>query len=454
MLRCFGFVMSSEPDLQPAPLRVDRYRLFDEIGAGGMARVHLGKLVGAQGFARVVAIKRLHPHLVADAAARAMLVDEARLSSRVVDPHVVRVLDVIDHEGDVALVMEYVLGEALSRALAERRELVPLPVAVAIVTDVLAGLHAAHEARGADGRPLGIVHRDVSPQNVLVGIDGRARVIDFGIAKAANRIARTQSGVTKGKHAYMAPEQLLGQPVSREADVYAAGVVLWEVLTGKPLFDGGDGEGIALRVAQSVTTGASDERPEVPRALDAILLRALSLRPADRPPTAAAFAEGLARAVKPASRVEVARWLESVCGVALEIAQERLARVERAPDEVAVAVAPPASVPRAVAPKRSSRWAVVAALAAVGALGGGALALRPREAPAPSPPPAVAPVASNEAAPEPEVIAAPAPSPPETSAPRAPTKRPTAKGKPSRANCTPPYTFDEAGHKIFKPQCF
>src|SRR6478735_6980622 len=153
MLRCFGFDMTFESDLQPAPVRVERYRLFDEIGAGGMARVHLGKLVGAEGFARVVAIKRLHPHLVADPAARAMLVDEARLSSRVVDPHVVRVLDVIDHEGDVALVMEYVLGEALSRALAEMRAPIPIPVAVALAVDTLQGLHAAHEARGADGRP-------------------------------------------------------------------------------------------------------------------------------------------------------------------------------------------------------------------------------------------------------------------------------------------------------------
>src|SRR5687767_6563935 len=190
-----------------------------------MARVHLGRLMGPAGFARTVAIKRLHEGLARSPEAAATLLDEARLAARVQHPNVVAILDVLAVDGELTLVMEYVHGESLAvllRAARARGEVVPPPVAVQIVREVLAGLHAAHEARSEAGEPLGLVHRDVSPQNILVGLDGAARVFDFGIAKAAGRYQETATGQLKGKVSYMAPEQLLGQAVDRRADVFAA----------------------------------------------------------------------------------------------------------------------------------------------------------------------------------------------------------------------------------------
>src|SRR5688572_18113877 len=183
--------------------------MFDEIAAGGMATVHLGRLLGSAGFARTVAIKRLHPALAKDEDFVTMLLDEARLASRIRHPHVVPTLDVIAENDEVLLVMEYVQGESLSRLMrAVRPAPVPLPIAIAVGIQMLHGLHAAHEAKTEQGQNLHLVHRDVSPQNVLVGIDGIARVLDFGVAKAAHRAQTTREGQIKGKLSYMAPEQL------------------------------------------------------------------------------------------------------------------------------------------------------------------------------------------------------------------------------------------------------
>jgi serine/threonine protein kinase len=492
---------ASLPDDPPI---IGRYRVYGDLAAGGMATVHFAKLMGAAGFARVVALKRLHRHLASEPQFRAMLLDEARLSARVNHPNVVRTLDVIDDGDDVVIVMEYVPGESLARAasLARDRERVPMDVAVAIVVGVLNGLHAAHEARDASGAPLAIVHRDVSPQNILIGVDGAAHVIDFGIAKAASRLTSTTDGVAKGKRRYMAPEQLLGETVSRATDVYSAGVVLWELLAGAPLFDGPEAEGIIARATTDVTRAPSSAVAGVPEALDAIVLRALARTPRARFATARAMAEDLARALSPATPDAVAAWLHRVAGDAVEIAEERVALIERHEprEEIRSSVASARSLEGlAMAPAPRSPWYASArarttavALAALGIavffIAGG---LGPRSArrspdvqvgaaqspaslwPSSSAAPSAEWTAASDvalavhapssaaaptAAPDPlRVLGAPlaastkALSP---SAPRAPRSAPSAGTSPAQALCSPPFSFDADGHKIYKPECF
>src|SRR5437868_956560 len=196
-----GIARASSPDRAVVvPRMVGRYAIFDEIASGGMATVYLGRLTGSGGFARTVAIKRLHPQFAKDPEFVTMFLDEARLAARIRHPNVVPTLDVVAASGELFHVMEYVQGESLShlaRGLKTRSERVPLRILLRIMNDVLQGLHAAHEARDERGVPLCIVHRDVTPQNVLVGVDGVARLLDFGVAKAAGRAHTTQDGQIK-----------------------------------------------------------------------------------------------------------------------------------------------------------------------------------------------------------------------------------------------------------------
>src|SRR5579859_4334196 len=234
--------------------QIGRYLLCDEIASGGMAAVHLGRVDGAGGFTRTVAIKHLFPQYARDAEFVAMFLDEARLAARVQHPNVISVQDVVVDGPDLFLVMDYVRGAPLSflvRRVRERGMRTPAPIAARILCDALAGLHAAHEAKDSEGAPLAIVHRDVSPQNVLVGEDGVARVFDFGVAKAAGRLQTTRVGQLKGKLSYMAPEQINDEPVSRLTDVYAAAVVYWETLTGQWLFQASDDRATFTKVLWS-----------------------------------------------------------------------------------------------------------------------------------------------------------------------------------------------------------
>ncbi len=286
---------------------IGRYQIHREIASGGMATIYLGVLPGPFGFARTVAIKQLHRHLLGDAVVRAMFVDEARIASRISHPSVVPVLDVVHEDDDVFLVMDYVHGESLARALVQCAR-VPAPIASAIVIDGLRGLHAAHELRDPRGELLNLVHRDVSPHNLLVGADGTTRLVDFGIAKARDRIHSTQGSELRGKVPYMAPEQVLAQPVDRRADVWAAGVVLWEALTGHALFHAESAAAIIHQIVSEAPPPPSSMHPDL-APFDALLRRVLCRSPDARIATAAELADAIAEACRPASAAEVARWL-------------------------------------------------------------------------------------------------------------------------------------------------
>ena len=316
-------------------LLAGRYMLYGEIGAGGMATVHLGRLVGTAGFSRTIAIKRLMPDFARDEQFVAMIVDEARLAARIRHPNVVPILDCVAEDGELFLVMEYVAGDSLARivkATTVQGSKVPPRIASSIIAGALYGLHNAHEAKDELGAPLGIVHRDVSPQNILVGVDGVARVIDFGIAKAAGRLQTTRRGTVKGKVAYMPPEQISGKTVDRKADVYAAAVVLWETLTCERLFevDGDVDAVVAGRVLQRVVAPPSSRAPGISSALDAVVMRGLDRDPTGRFDSAQQMVLALEAACPPATASEVGAWVNNTVGPTIAELARHVAQVESA----------------------------------------------------------------------------------------------------------------------------
>jgi serine/threonine-protein kinase len=307
-----------------------RYALYEKIASGGMASVHIGRLLGPVGFTRTVAIKRMHPQFAGDPEFVSMFLDEARLAARIRHPNVVPTLDVVAMSGELFLVMEYVQGESLARlvrAAASRGERVPQEIVVAVMVGALHGLHAAHEAKNDHGEPLGIVHRDVSPHNVLVGTDGVARVLDFGVAKAAGRVATTREGHLKGKMAYMAPEQVRGT-VTRATDVYAASVVLWEALTGQRLFVGDSDVQVLEKVLKGCEVPPGKLVPGLPAALDAVTMRGLCPDPTGRFASAREMARVLEESVPPVTASKLGDWVETAARDALEERSARIALIE------------------------------------------------------------------------------------------------------------------------------
>jgi serine/threonine protein kinase len=231
-----------------------------------MAAVHLGRLLGPAGFSKIVAIKRLHPQFAADPEFLSMLIDEARLASSINHPNVVSALDVVVEDDELLLIMEYVQGETLAQLVRLSRKSAAAPprgVIQRILADALDGLHAAHTA-SVGGQPLNIVHRDVSPQNIMVGENGVARVLDFGIAKAESQSQITRPGHVKGKFSYLSPEQMRGLPVDPRTDVFAAGVVLWESLTGERLFSTHGLEKTVERVLSAPIPAPSSKNAAIP----------------------------------------------------------------------------------------------------------------------------------------------------------------------------------------------
>jgi serine/threonine-protein kinase len=300
-----------------------------ELATGGMATVFLARLSGVGGFQRFVAIKRLHPHLAREPEFIEMFLEEARLAARIHHPNVVPILEIGQSDQGYYIVMEYVEGDTLGRLLARSAQTgvrLPVKVGLRVMIDMLAGLDAAHELKDDDGNGFGIVHRDISPQNVLVGVDGSSRLSDFGVARATSKLSTTRTGQLKGKLAYMAPEQARGhKDVDRRADIFASGIVLWEVLACRRLFKG-DGEADTLnRVMNEPIPPVRSAAPSIPAALEAVVAKALERDRNKRYGTAAEFADSLERASRVVGALgthkDVALHLEAVLGT--EISAQR-----------------------------------------------------------------------------------------------------------------------------------
>lgn len=297
-----------------------------------MASVVLGRMHGPAGFGKTVAIKRLHAQFAKDPDFVSMFLDEARVTSGLSHPNIVMTLDVIQEPGELLLVMEYVHGAALStvqRSLKARNEAIPPRIAAAIIAGALHGLHAAHEATDETGHRLEVVHRDVSPQNILISTDGITKIADFGIAKAAGQLHSTSEGVMKGKFGYMAPEQARSEPVTAKTDIFAAGIVLWELLTSERLIGGTTSAERLMHLLTLEPAAPSVTVPGLPAAFDRILGRALAKEPEARFPTARAMAMALETETEVANASELAAWLKSVAAEPLKTREDILSEMQR-----------------------------------------------------------------------------------------------------------------------------
>jgi eukaryotic-like serine/threonine-protein kinase len=478
---------------------IGRYEIMGVLGRGGMATVYLGRSTGEAGFSRLFAIKVLHPHLAEEEGFVKMLLDEARIAARLHHPNVVPIVDLGSQGNLHYVVMEYVEGCALYALLSKNRSSRPPRLIIPIVLDALCGLHAAHSLVDEDGNPMNLVHRDVSPQNILVGIDGTARLTDFGVARAESRINSTRPGQVKGKIAYMSPEQILAGEIDRRSDVFSAGGLLWSALTGQRLFlDTSDATTMANIMGMDVPPpSAVGFKP--PAAIDEVCLRALERDKEKRWTTASDMEDALRDvAVKNGllgSRREVAQWVAEAFGEELKARKaavralagnlvERtsgshvavsglrsIPKVGVASDEIEVDIeSPPAphsaafpsqpsgqSVTQAW-PVKSGRARVAALLAAglaAGALGSWLIARSgspPVAAPSPpvvppaatappaTPPPAVDPLPTTAESRPPSAPAPPPPAPPRVIYQ---TWRPPAPGAPHKASNQPSNLVDE-----------
>ena len=304
--------------MRPVPrMQLGNYEALLQLATGGMATVYVARQIGAGGFERLVVVKRVHPHLLANREFSDMFRDEARVAAMLHHPNVVAVTDVVESDGELFLVMEYIDSVAVStllKAAVDLEQRLPTSVVARVMVDALSGLHAAHEAIDMRGNRLEIVHRDVSPQNVIVGVDGTSRLIDFGVAKAEHRLTETRSGSVKGKSGYMSPEQARGQPIDRRADLFSAGIVLWEALCGARLFRGETDFETFHRIVEGPIPPPSSRAPSVTPRLDAVVLKALARDPAARFQTAAEFTEALEGACPHAPPREVAAIVKAYCG--------------------------------------------------------------------------------------------------------------------------------------------
>ncbi|MFO0754903.1 MAG: serine/threonine-protein kinase [Byssovorax sp.] len=288
---------SKEPDKQaPGTFFLGRYRVVDEIGTGGMASVHLARMDGPGGFQKWVAIKRIHPHLVEDDQFVDMFLDEARIAAGINHANVAQVFDLGKDDNTYWIAMEYLHGEPLRevmRRAEERRMRISPELSARICADAAEGLHAAHELRGKNGQLLNLVHRDVTPHNLFLTYDGYTKVVDFGIAKVADRLSSTRAGTLKGKLAYMSPEQVRGGDIDRTTDIFALGVVLWELTTNQRLFRRDTDLDTLEQVQACIVPPPSTIVPNYPVELESVVMKALSKRRQDRYPTGREFSRAL-----------------------------------------------------------------------------------------------------------------------------------------------------------------
>jgi len=330
----------------PQPERVEtgewigRYRLCFEIATGGMATVYLARSEGPGGFEKLVALKRVRQAYSEEQEFVDMFLDEARIASKISHANVCQVFDFGEADGAHYITMEYLSGAPLSRVRARLTEsltpqqdrLAPWAIA-AVLAGVAEGLHAAHELRGEDQEPLHVVHRDVSPQNIFLTYDGVGKVLDFGVASARNRLHKTTSGTVKGKHGYMAPEQLTALPIDRRTDVWALGVVLWEMLARRPLFRGRNESETLYAVVNGTVPPPSEVRDGVPPALEEVAMAALQREPEDRYASAREMGRALRRALashgEPVGPAEIAEWMQELFAVDRERELEMIETARR-----------------------------------------------------------------------------------------------------------------------------
>lgn len=332
-----------EPAASFAPDHVGRYEILLPLGTGGMATVYLARVLVVDDLYRNVALKLMHPHLrTDDGQSTAQLIGEAKLAASIRHPNVVPVLEVGEDPHGIFLVMDYVEGDTLSgivRAALAGGATLPPGIVARILSDALLGLHAAHELTSAEGAPLSLVHRDVSPQNLLVGTDGISRLTDFGIAKVATQLDATASGVVKGKVGYMAPEQALGRRVDRRADVWAAGVIAWEMLAMRRMHGPEDQMATLLRVVSEKPPRVRDVRPDLPQGVDDAIASALSLDVEQRCPSALELRRRLLDAWKEigpvADTAEVGEYIWGLVGPKLEARRKRVETVLAERDDAA-----------------------------------------------------------------------------------------------------------------------
>lgn len=284
--------MAQPSAISAGSMQLPKYQILLELGAGGMGQVHLAMSRGPSGFVKLVVLKTLREELRGNESTYRMFLEEARVSARLSHPNLVQTYEVLELDGTPTMVLEYVEGQSLAAIQLRRKRQFGHDLHLTILTEVLAGLHAAHEMRDFDGSPLNLVHRDVSPQNVMLQYDGQVKVLDFGIAKTQRSRVATETGVLKGKIRYMAPEQLAGDDIDRRADVFAVGILLWEALTGDKLWgDMADGDVMRALLTDRVPRLPTDG--SVPPELVEICHRAIAVAPEQRYATAGEFRRDL-----------------------------------------------------------------------------------------------------------------------------------------------------------------
>lgn len=286
---------------QAAPLVLGPYELVQRIATGGMAEVYLARREGPHGFQKRVAVKRILPQMACDADFVAMFIDEARVCARLTHPNIVQVFDFGEQDGELYMAMEYVdgtTGARLIRAAAAKGEALPLEVPLHIALSVLRALHAAHNARDENNKRLHLVHRDVSPGNVLIDRSGAVKLTDFGIARAVEIERRTDAGQLKGKLGYMSPEQVVGRELDARSDLFTVGIVLAELVTLRPLFAGGNEMDVLVRIRDADLSAIERSTHRVPDDIRAILYRALARDRAMRYASAAEFIDDIEEVVR------------------------------------------------------------------------------------------------------------------------------------------------------------
>jgi len=337
------------------PDRFGQYEILERIASGGMAELFRARLSGVEGFQKIVAIKKILPHIAGDEEFVTMFADEAKLAAQLSHPNIVHIFDLGKIEGGgYFIAMEHVEGRDLRSILHLVREAglkFPVPLAVWIASRVASALDYAHRRRGDDGRDLHVVHRDVSPPNILVSTDGDIKLCDFGIAKAASKVSRTESGALKGKVPYMSPEQAWGKDVDLRSDIYSLGSVLFEMLTGRKLFSGDSDLGVLEKVRAGEVVKPSSLNADVPPALDAAVLRALAREPGGRYASAADLLRDLEAVLRTYERPPSSRDLAVFIR---RLESEEAAALRRARAREAAAPPPPPRAPEP-APKKDER---------------------------------------------------------------------------------------------------